>query len=77
MESSERVCPILKKNPRLSSLTLVCKSFVPLPKSARPERIASNLDVFNFELSEADMKELDGLDRGRDGAVTWNPVDAP
>lgn len=52
-------------------------SFVPLPKSARPARIASNFDVFNFELSEKDMEDLDKLDRGKEGAVTWNPVDAP
>ncbi|KAF8509742.1 Aldo/keto reductase [Gautieria morchelliformis] len=53
------------------------KGFVPLPKSSRPARIASNVDVFNFELSAGDMEELDKLDRGKDGSVTWNPVDAP
>jgi hypothetical protein len=52
-------------------------SFVPLPKSANPERINSNLDVFNFELTDQDMAKLDSLDRGKEGAVTWNPVDAP
>jgi 2,5-diketo-D-gluconate reductase A len=33
---------------------------VAIPKSATPERIAANLDVFGFELSPA---EMDGLDR--------------
>jgi hypothetical protein len=23
------------------------------------------------------MQKLDSLDRGKEGAVTWNPVDAP
>ncbi|EKM80657.1 hypothetical protein AGABI1DRAFT_37131 [Agaricus bisporus var. burnettii JB137-S8] len=52
------------------------KGFVPLPKSARPERIRSNLDVFDFELDDRDMLKLDSLNRGKEGAVTWNPVDA-
>ncbi|KXN91005.1 hypothetical protein AN958_03072 [Leucoagaricus sp. SymC.cos] len=51
--------------------------FVPLPKSAKPERIDSNLNVFDFELSEQDMAKLDSLDRGKEGAITWNPVDVP
>lgn len=50
--------------------------FVPLPKSARPERIRSNLDVFDFELDDGDMLKLDSLNRGKEGAVTWNAVDA-
>ncbi|KAF5351950.1 hypothetical protein D9756_007595 [Leucocoprinus leucothites] len=53
------------------------KGFVPLPKSANPERINSNLNVFDFELNSEDMAKLESLDRGKDGAVTWNPVDAP
>ncbi|KAF6766047.1 Aldo/keto reductase [Ephemerocybe angulata] len=52
------------------------KGFVPLPKSATPSRIRSNADVFNFELSKEDMDKLDRLDKGSDGAVSWNPVDA-
>jgi diketogulonate reductase-like aldo/keto reductase len=51
--------------------------FVPLPKSANPQRIRSNFDVFDFELDSEDMQKLDSLDRGKEGAVTWNPVDAP
>lgn len=50
---------------------------VPLPKSAHPERILSNSQVFDFEISTEDMERLDALDRGKDGAITWNPVDAP
>lgn len=36
---------------------------VVIPKSVTPERIASNLDVFGFELSEGDMAQVSGLDR--------------
>ncbi|EIW62563.1 Aldo/keto reductase [Trametes versicolor FP-101664 SS1] len=50
---------------------------IPLPKSSRPERILSNSQVFDFEISAEDMERLDSLDRGKDGAITWNPVDAP
>jgi diketogulonate reductase-like aldo/keto reductase len=42
---------------------------VPLPKSDTPSRIVSNADVFGFELTDEDMKELDGLDQGRKGAI--------
>ena len=50
---------------------------MPLPKSARPERVLSNSQVFDFEIVEEDMAALDALDRGKEGAITWNPVDAP
>lgn len=35
-----------------------------IPKSTNPERIAQNFDVFDFELSSAELSELDALDRG-------------
>lgn len=63
--------------PFLTLIVIPFSRFVPLPKSAQPSRISSNVDVFNFELSAEDMQELDGLDSGKAGSVTWNPVDAP
>lgn len=60
-----------------SSVSYLVQSFVPLPKSSQPTHISSNVDVFNFELSAEDMAELDGLDSGKEGSVTWNPVDIP
>jgi 2,5-diketo-D-gluconate reductase A len=37
---------------------------VPIPKSADPGRMAQNLDVFNFALSDEEMAALSALDRG-------------
>jgi 2,5-diketo-D-gluconate reductase A len=37
---------------------------VAIPKSANPGRIAENIDVFDFELSEDELESISGLDRG-------------
>ncbi|HEY5989308.1 MAG TPA: aldo/keto reductase [Streptosporangiaceae bacterium] len=34
-----------------------------IPKSARPERIASNIDLFGFSLTAAEVARIDGLPR--------------
>lgn len=37
---------------------------VPIPKSADPQRVVQNLDVFDFALSAKEMAVLSALDRG-------------
>ena len=39
---------------------------VVIPKSATPERIAANFDVFGFSLDEEEMRRIDALSRARD-----------
>jgi diketogulonate reductase-like aldo/keto reductase len=41
------------------------REFVVIPKSARHERIVENADVFDFQLTDADVQALDGLSRSR------------
>lgn len=45
------------------------KEWVPLPKTDDPERIVSNADVFNFDISPEDMAVLDSFDQGSAGAI--------
>jgi diketogulonate reductase-like aldo/keto reductase len=45
------------------------KDWSPLPKSDNPNRIKTNADLYQFELSDDDMSTLDSLDQGRAGAI--------
>ena len=38
-------------------------NIVPIPRSSNPGRIAENLDVFNFALTEDEMKRIGALKR--------------
>jgi 2,5-diketo-D-gluconate reductase A len=40
-----------------------------IPKSSSPERIRSNIDVFDFALDDADMATISDLDRGEAAAT--------
>ncbi len=40
-----------------------------LPKSTNPQRIAGNIDIFDFELSDGEMDSLRTLDTGKNGLV--------
>ena len=39
------------------------KGVVTIPKSVVPERIISNADIFDFEISPEDMARIDKLDK--------------
>jgi 2,5-diketo-D-gluconate reductase A len=43
------------------------------PKSMRAERMKENFAIFDFELDDADMATITGLDRGEDGRTGPNP----
>lgn len=50
-------------------------SVVPLPKSVNPVRMADNMEVFGFEISEEDIEVIDTLQEM--GASGFRPEDAP
>ncbi len=45
---------------------------LPLPRSTKPDHIASNFDINSFELTDDDMRALNGLSDGQ--RVTWDPA---
>ena len=47
----------------------------PIPKSVRPERIAENLDVFDFALTADELTAIDALDTGVRGGPDQDAVD--
>ena len=47
-------------------------NIIPIPRSSNPERIAENLEVFDFALSDEEMKRISAL-RRPDGRIA-NPV---
>ena len=59
------------------------KGVIVIPGSKNPEHIKDNLNIFDFELSEDDLKKIDSLDKNTpfynqtdeslDGFAKWNP----
>lgn len=45
---------------------------ITLPKSVNPDRIKSNLDIFDFKLNKQEMDSIRALDTG---VTTHNPDD--
>jgi len=55
----------------------VQSGFVSIPKSDKEHRIEENADIYDFELSEESMNELNALDQGDAGSISWNPTHVP
>jgi 2,5-diketo-D-gluconate reductase A len=50
------------------------KGFIVFPKSVRRERLEENLDIFDFQLTNAQMAAIDGMDPGDgSGRVSAHP----
>ena len=47
---------------------LVQRGIVPLAKTVRKERMQENLNIFDFELNEEEMKQISSLDMGYSGS---------
>ena len=47
---------------------LLQKGIVILPKSVHENRIKENIDIFDFELNEEEMKQISSLDMGYSGS---------
>jgi diketogulonate reductase-like aldo/keto reductase len=50
------------------------KGFLPLPKSSTPARIVENTKIFDFELSDDDIKAINAV---KDRGETWDPDETP
>jgi diketogulonate reductase-like aldo/keto reductase len=71
-EPVERIAERLGRTPAQVLLRWCVQRDIPvIPKSTHRERIEANAQIFDFELSDEDMAELDGLDRtgGTDRAL--------
>ncbi|KAH8102048.1 Aldo/keto reductase [Cristinia sonorae] len=49
------------------------KGFIPLVRSSNPARIASNAQIYDFDLTDEEVDALDALD-DENGHISWNPV---
>jgi diketogulonate reductase-like aldo/keto reductase len=64
-----------KSSGQVSLRWAIQNDITPIPKSSKPERIAANRDIFDFELTADDMARIDALDHGRRLGPDPNTVD--
>ncbi|XP_063977776.1 1,5-anhydro-D-fructose reductase-like [Diachasmimorpha longicaudata] len=48
---------------------LLQNDVIVIPKSASPQRIALNINIYDFELNSDEMADLNALDRGAEGRI--------
>jgi 2,5-diketo-D-gluconate reductase B len=64
-----------KSSSQVALRWLVQQGIIPIPRTANPDKLAANLAIFDFTLSDAEMAEIAALKRP-DGRVV-NPPHAP
>jgi diketogulonate reductase-like aldo/keto reductase len=64
-----------KSSSQVALRYLVQQGIIPIPRTADPDHLASNLAVFDFTLSDAELRDIDGL-KAPDARVV-NPPHAP
>lgn len=64
-----------KSVPQIAIRWLIERDIVVIPKSTTPKRIISNLDVFDFELSEEEMHQIRKLNNGHKIFPEFDNVD--
>jgi 2,5-diketo-D-gluconate reductase A len=75
--ADETITPIAAANGKSAAQVILRwhmqHGHIAIPKSARPQRMADNITVFDFELSAEDIAAIDALDKGATGRVGPNP----
>lgn len=69
----ERICKAHGKSAAQVSLRyLVQQGIGVIPRTSRVERLSENIDIFDFELTDGEMKEIRALARGDGRIVDWS-----
>lgn len=55
---------------------LLQKGIVVLPKSSKPHRMAENINILDFSITDDEMKEIEGLDKYVSAKSNPNPIGA-
>ena len=58
-----------KSNAHIMLRHFIQEGIAVIPKSTHAKRLKENIDIFDFELSNEDIKTLDALDKGKEGRV--------
>lgn len=72
--------PLIRGSSTLQKLTILffflsVQGFICIPKSVSQSRIKSNTDLYGFELTEGEVKELDALDEYL--ITDWDVTETP